>query len=1164
MTPHTWSIARSALLVLLVSSPLLAQPTAVPVGAGSYAEYPPEHEGDGPAGMISREIYVATTNGLPIPTNDWWTDLVASQYAGDMWAYPLVVSADSQGVRVRYPVSFNAEGTQMTLGAGLRIGAKVDPSPPAGLTVIADFEGETYPAGWVVTGTAFGSGPAAGTLTGQSAVSGYLGDRLVNSFNGGDGPTGTLTSPPFTINHDYLHFLIAGGEHPDETEVRLLVDGQVVRVATADNSETLEWVTWDLSTNGLPGQTARIEIIDLASGGWGHICADQFVLSDDASDPGSIFSTDFSPVDARATDWSDWLVRFRVEDAQQRKLDVTMGHGLPFVWLECTDLAPRITSATGARYFDENGTVSGFPVTTDHLGVEFDGRRFGIFAPAGTQMDVAGATLALYPPGGEGYVVIGALTSDADLALLHQYASAIPRETRFDWTFDPEQGAITTIWTVNAESLTGGDTTVLQGWIPHHYRNTTHDLAFNGLEYLTPRGQLKCAPGNVFNITRPFYGVLPNLPAPQALGDVPHDFDATRMNLYLAMYAGTTSYGADTYWGGKDLVRLGRYMAFAHEFGNESVFETLRDTLRGALVDWFTYTPGEIERYFAAYPNWGALVGFNESYYSFEFTDHHFHYGYFAMATALLGMYDETFLDDYGPMAMLVSKEYANWDHHDTRFPFLRTFDPWRGHSYAGGLSSPGGNNQESSSEAVQSWAGLFLLGTMLGDDDMTAAGAMGYAVETEAMLEYWQDMYGQTGQAPTFSPDYPETITGILFDSGQAYATYFSGDPAWIYGIQWLPISPAMNHLVRDPAFAAMQYNAMMAERDAWIEDAANTISQMGTSLGNVVLGYVQLFDPAWVAEQMDNLWTAEDPIARDNYTGGITYYFTHSNRRLGDIQWDARISVPTSQVYYNPQTGEHSYVAYNPIDEHTFATVTSNGIAQGIIHLPPKTLVRATELLASGGAFDVLATTPAGEAEGVDPQLAEIAVIFSRPVAAAGLGGVTLSGPGDVGLSFSRTVEDLIAVFDVQGELEMGGEYTITVPAGTESSDGQILPADRVFTFRVEPEEEVSAALVAHYRLDETSGTVARDDSENAFDGTYVGAPPAGLTGAGGLAGTSVSFNGTTQEVDLGEPGGPGHVDQQLHHQRVGSSGQLRRGAHNLRDPLAGLQRLVAADDR
>src|SRR5205085_7309818 len=97
--------------------------------------------------------------------------------------------------------------------------------------LIADFEGKDYGA-WKVTGTAFGPGPARGTLPNQMPVTGYLGQGLVNSFLGGDDSTGTLTSPAFKIERKYLNFLVGGGKYPGKTCVNLLVGGKVVRTAT--------------------------------------------------------------------------------------------------------------------------------------------------------------------------------------------------------------------------------------------------------------------------------------------------------------------------------------------------------------------------------------------------------------------------------------------------------------------------------------------------------------------------------------------------------------------------------------------------------------------------------------------------------------------------------------------------------------------------------------------------------------------------------------------------------------------------------------------------------------------------------------------------------------------------------------------------------------------
>lgn len=148
--------------------------------------------------------------------------------------------------------------------------------------VVADFEGDAY-AGWVATGEAFGKGPARGSLPGQMAVSGFLGRGLVNSFVGGDGSTGTLTSSPVRIERPFVNFLIGGGRHPGSTCLNLLIDGKVVRTASGPNdqpggSEQLEWESWDV--HELIGKTAVLQIVDQETGGWGHINIDQIVQSD--------------------------------------------------------------------------------------------------------------------------------------------------------------------------------------------------------------------------------------------------------------------------------------------------------------------------------------------------------------------------------------------------------------------------------------------------------------------------------------------------------------------------------------------------------------------------------------------------------------------------------------------------------------------------------------------------------------------------------------------------------------------------------------------------------------------------------------------------------------------------------------------------------------------
>ncbi|MBN2129191.1 MAG: hypothetical protein JW741_06825 [Sedimentisphaerales bacterium] len=143
--------------------------------------------------------------------------------------------------------------------------------------ILMDFEGDDYHP-WQAMGEAFGKQPARGTLSGQQKVSGFQGQGLANTFLGGDGPHGTLTSPTFQINRKYINFLIGGGNQVEKTCINLLIDGKVVRSAVGKDNERLEWHFWSIAD--FEGKQAQMQIVDNASGGWGHINVDQIELSD--------------------------------------------------------------------------------------------------------------------------------------------------------------------------------------------------------------------------------------------------------------------------------------------------------------------------------------------------------------------------------------------------------------------------------------------------------------------------------------------------------------------------------------------------------------------------------------------------------------------------------------------------------------------------------------------------------------------------------------------------------------------------------------------------------------------------------------------------------------------------------------------------------------------
>ena len=118
----------------------------------------------------------------------------------------------------------------------------------------------------------------------------------------------------------------------------------------------------------------------------------------------------------------------------------------------------------------------------------------------------------------------------------------------------------------------------------------------------------------------------------------------------------------DPYFGGKQLAKLARLVLMAREQGENALASSMTSTLAAAAAPWLDGTNANPLVYDTT---WGGIVttkgladsaaDFGQGYYN----DHHFHYGYFMAATALLGMEDTDSLSQYGPMAKLVLEEWG-------------------------------------------------------------------------------------------------------------------------------------------------------------------------------------------------------------------------------------------------------------------------------------------------------------------------------------------------------------------------------------------------------------------------------------------------------------------------------------------------------------------------
>jgi len=925
-----------AIFFLVLGSPLSAA-DVVPAGKGSYASAPPGEKEVNElfAKKPNLEPEVAT---LPLPTNDWWTTQLMEAWPGKMWATPATISANGAGVRIWYPVGWNQGGTEMEQGEPLEVVAvNRGPAAPDADIVICDFEFDAWPADWKVTGTGWGKGPVV-NANARDKANGIAGQRYANSFPAeGDRGQGDILSSPFTIQRDYISILVGGGGDGKKARIALEIDGKEIYSESGKNSWDFSSRLWDVKA--YKGKPARIHLIDQTGGGWGWVAVDQ-VVQTNSSQPASagLFKS------CSTKSWGDWTQVMRLRTEPEKYIDATYGHGLPYVWIESKNVDLSVPGTADAMT-DAAGKAVKLPYTGDALVLARGPRTFALFAPEKTEFVQVGGGIDLKFSGKDRFVVVALLPDAKSAPVFQKYAYAVPRDTKLTYKYERDVGEVVTTWTITADALRGTSREVLQGWLPHHYRTTRQKLPFVEPAFATLRGKMRLAPGNTFEIAWPFKGLLPVMPAPKVVEGLPNPYQPARMAEFIQKWTAEKSgkkYGDDTYWGAKDFLVMAEMMAMSRQLKLPEA-DKLHEMTKTCLTDWLTYTPGENAHYFAKYPlPWSGLVGFKTSYGSGGFTDNHFHYGYFTLAGALLAMEDPKWGADFAPMLKMVAKQYANWDRKDKDFPWMRCFDPWNGHCYAGGGSNrEDGNNQESSSESMGGWTGLFLLGCVLKDQDMIDAGAMGWAIESEAVAEYWNDYYAwKIGpEASNYSPNYKNkhSIVSVLRDRDIGYWTWFSGDAIHIYGIQWLPMWTSLQYLGKDPAFATWQVDNMLKAQG---KGTPVTFSKLGDDWGNIAVGYAMFGDPARAAKILDEAYAANDKLGQFG-RATLTYYYTHSLQSLGQIAWNCSTSIPTSTVFRDAK-GKYTAVIYNSDSKDAQVGIFRDGKKIGTVTAPAGTLSR------------------------------------------------------------------------------------------------------------------------------------------------------------------------------------------------------------------------------
>jgi len=694
---------------------------------------------------------------------------------------------------------------------------------------------------------------------------------------------------------------------------------------------------------------------------------------------------------SRVAGYGDWHVAVQYGSGDTT-LTATFAKGSAFTFCEYTGgeatfaLVDGENQAVapdgGASVFYDGGNVLGLS-----LSVGGQTRHYGLFAPSGVTFDgvsdgsLEAATIATSGlPGAGGYVSIAPLpdATNSTIEEFEQYAYSVVRDTTVDWTYEQTDGEgtpvsrVRTTFSFDLEEKPEAAVSGTLSWLfPHHYKYT--DATLTEYELFSSKGTLKLWSGTSFETTKTYRGILPELPG----GELDAGASSTLQGYVDQLVDQTTADGpysvweppAATYWVGKTLFRNTVASPVAEQHASDATDVSIfLDAVQARLEHWFDATATEFtfdgdtydttaggggsRELFYYDPTLGTLLGYpsGEFFLSRQLNDHHFHYGYFVYAASEVARQDPAWAEEYGDMVDLLIRDYANWerpandgdpsttptaidgqtprDRPRDAFPFLRTFDAYAGHSWAGGLASWNGNNQESSSEAVSAYAAMIRWGEVTGNDAIRDAGIFLYTEEVHAVWEYWFDAdedshpedWGAEVTDAAFAPtgdtfEYATKVRGIGFDRDLWWSPQ---DPIEHYGINWIPTGGHSFYLGRDRSYANANWQALLDARGEYGFDEPDAGFLGGWKPAG--WSYRALSNPEDAAGLADAAMGGDGPVLIDGGNSGpVGYQFAHALDAMGTPD-DVTADAPFYQVFADG--AERTYVAYNAGDSATTVT--------------------------------------------------------------------------------------------------------------------------------------------------------------------------------------------------------------------------------------------------
>lgn len=595
---------------------------------------------------------------------------------------------------------------------------------------------------------------------------------------------------------------------------------------------------------------------------------------------------------AKAGDWSIDISMARGQD----DMSVTVAHGVPYAYVQINRGNAKISLPQGA---------TGLPSANDTrtLVVREGSKHYAVFGPTGSRWESTSAqSWELHLPVGKGYFSVAALPDGQPqtLSLFTNHAFTFVQDTRAHWDFDAEKSSVNTKFSATTRIMEGANSTPLLGLYPHHWFNNASVESQLGAKFDTVRGSIRLLQRSEFSTSRPYNGFVPFWPGikdPARVAELTELMKTDQRNARRMML----EEGKGPYWQGKGLHRILKVMDVVEQQGDIQGRDRLLDMVKKRAESWLT---GEGGGYFHHNKSQGVVASYPEEFFTVEqLNDHHFTYGYWIRAAAEIALRDPAWAEQgkWGGMIDLLVADIASTQRQNASFPFLRNFDAYEGHSWASGIGMGAyGNNQESSSEAINAWAGLILWGEVRGDKSLRDLGLYLYVSEIEAINHYWFDVH-----SIVFVPEYKNAEVSMLFGGMYAHNTWWIDDPRQIKGINLLPISTSSTYLGKFPSFVKRSLATLAPETALY--NARGLYAKPPDIWQDIFAKYMALADPELGMKQWDRWGSFE---LGDTRTHAL--HWLQSLKEMGTPDFTVTANTTLYSVFKLPD-GKKTYLAYN-----------------------------------------------------------------------------------------------------------------------------------------------------------------------------------------------------------------------------------------------------------